>query len=78
MTTWSSCPARVRRSQAQLMREVLGYVPIEPDGSVSVKVPANVAFWPEILDGDGRRIEPRHQNWLQLRPGEDTFLQRLP
>jgi len=59
------------RSQAQLMREILGYVPIEPDGSVMVKVPANVAFWPEIIDADGRRIGPRHQNWLQLRPGEE-------
>ncbi len=58
------------RSQGQLMREVLGYAPIEPDGSVMVKVPANVAFWPEVLDADGRRIGPRHQNWLQLRPGE--------
>lgn len=58
------------RSQGQLMREILGYVPVEPDGSVTVKVPANVAFWPEILDADGRRIGPRHQNWLQLRPGE--------
>jgi hypothetical protein len=58
------------RSQAQLMREILGYAPIEPDGSVTVKVPANVAFWPEILDANGRRIGPRHQNWLQLRPGE--------
>lgn len=58
------------RSQAQLMREILGYAPIEPDGSVAVKVPANVAFWPEILDADGRRIGPRHQNWLHLRPGE--------
>ena len=26
------------------MREILGYVPIEPDGSVRVEVPANVAF----------------------------------
>jgi hypothetical protein len=23
-----------------------------------------------VLDADGRRIFPRHQNWLQLRPGE--------
>jgi hypothetical protein len=60
------------RSQAQLMREVLGYTMIEPDGSVQVKVPANVAFWPEVLDADGRRIGERHQNWLQIRPGE-TF-----
>ncbi len=60
------------RSQAQLMREVLGYAPVEPDGSVALKVPANVAFWLDILDADGRRVPgfARHQNWLQLRPGE--------
>jgi hypothetical protein len=54
------------------MREVLGYVPVEPDGSVEFKVTANVAFWLDILDGEGRRIPgfARHQNWLQLRPGE--------
>ena len=28
----------------QGMREVIGYAPIEPDGSVRVKVPANVAL----------------------------------
>ncbi|MEZ5560232.1 MAG: hypothetical protein R3E86_17015 [Pseudomonadales bacterium] len=59
------------RSQTQLMREILGYARIEPDGSVRLKVPANVAFWPEVLDADGRRIGERHQNWLQLRPGEE-------
>ena len=59
------------RSSAQLMREVLGYAAVEPDGSVKVKVPANVAFWVEVLDADGRRIGPRHNNWLQLRPGEE-------
>ena len=60
------------RSQAQLMRDVLGYTPIHPDGSLKVKVPANVAFWVDILDADGRRILPRHMNWLQLRPGEEA------
>jgi hypothetical protein len=60
------------RSQAQLMRDVLGYTPIHPDGSLKVKVPANVAFWVDILDEQGRRIFPRHQNWLQLRPGEEA------
>jgi hypothetical protein len=53
------------------MREVLGYAPIEPDGSVRVKVPANVAFAITILDANGRRIGPRHSNWLQVRPGEE-------
>jgi hypothetical protein len=52
------------------MKEILGYAPVEPDGSVKIKVPANVAFNFSILDVDGRRIGPIHGNWLQLRPGE--------
>ena len=58
------------RSQAQSMREILGYVPVEPDGSVRVAVPANVAFAISVLDDEGRRIGPHHQNWLNVRPGE--------
>jgi hypothetical protein len=53
------------------MREILGYAPIEPDGSVRVKVPANVAFAVAILDANGRLIGPRHLNWLQVRAGEE-------
>ncbi|MEM6639796.1 MAG: hypothetical protein AAF610_07825 [Pseudomonadota bacterium] len=52
------------------MREVLGYAPVEPDGSVMVRVPANVAFQLEVLDADGVRQTSRHENWMQLRPGE--------
>ncbi len=52
------------------MREILGYVPVEPDGSAQFKVPANVAFAFTLLDGNGHRISPRHNNWLQLKPGE--------
>jgi hypothetical protein len=52
------------------MREIIGYAPVEPDGSVKIKVPANVAFQFSILDANGRRISPTHTNWLQLRPGE--------
>ncbi|HEY5622718.1 MAG TPA: hypothetical protein VIV14_03080, partial [Gammaproteobacteria bacterium] len=59
------------RSAAQGMREILAYAPVEPDGSVRVKVPANVAFGVSVLDADGRRISPRHQNWLQVIPGEE-------
>ena len=58
------------RSRQQLMREIIGYAPIEPDGSVMVKVPANVPLALSVLDQYGRRIGARHQNWLQLRPGE--------
>jgi hypothetical protein len=55
---------------SNFMREILGYVPVEPDGSVVVRVPANVAFQMSITDGNGRRISPLHRNWLQVRPGE--------
>lgn len=53
------------------MREIVAYAPIEPDGSVRVKVPANVALAVSVLDGNGRRISPRHRNWLQVQPGEE-------
>ena len=56
--------------RVNFMREILGYVPIEPDGSVQVRVPANVAFVISVLDANGRRLFPLHRNWLQIRPGE--------
>jgi len=58
------------RSAGQLMKEILGYAAVEPDGSVKVKVPADVAFMISVLDKNGRRITERHQNWLQLKPGQ--------
>jgi hypothetical protein len=58
------------RSRNQLMREIIGYVPVQPDGSVEVQVPANVPLAISVLDGAGRRITARHQNWIQVRPGE--------
>jgi len=57
-------------SRTQKMREIIGYAPVEPDGSVMVKVPANVPLAISVVDKDGRRIGVRHQNWIQLRPGE--------
>jgi hypothetical protein len=58
------------------MRDILGYAPIEPDGSVKVKVPANVPFTISILDRNGRRLGGNsplaalHTNWLQVGIGE--------
>jgi hypothetical protein len=52
------------------MREVVGYAPVEPDGSVKVKVPAFIPLALEVLDGEGRRIGPRHDNWFQVQPGD--------
>jgi len=52
------------------MREILGYAPIEPDGSVKLQLPANVPFTIDILDANARSISTRHTSWLQLIPGE--------
>ncbi|MEJ2142505.1 MAG: hypothetical protein P8Y24_09155 [Gammaproteobacteria bacterium] len=57
-------------SRAQGMREIIGYAPIEPDGSVKVKVPANVPLAISILDKTGKRISARHQNWIQVPKGD--------
>jgi len=58
------------RSNNQLMREIIGYTPIQPDGSVKVKVPANTPFAISVLDNNGQRINGRHRQWITLKPGE--------
>jgi Hydrazine synthase alpha subunit middle domain/WD40-like Beta Propeller Repeat len=52
------------------MREILGYAPIQPDGSVQIQVPANVPFTIDIVNVNTRRVSSRHTSWLQLLPGE--------
>ncbi len=58
------------RSRDQLMRDILGYAVVEPDGSAMFKVPANVAFGISVLDANGRRITERHLNWITVKAGE--------
>jgi hypothetical protein len=50
--------------------EILGYTPVEPDGSVMVTVPSDVAFNLEVLDASGRRIIARIDQLISVRPGE--------
>jgi hypothetical protein len=52
------------------MREILGYAPIQPDGSVQVQVPANVPFTIDIVDVNAKRVTAQHTSWLQVMPGE--------
>ena len=52
------------------MREILAYAPVEPDGSISIQLPANVPFTIDVLDKNARRIGARHDSWMQLIPGE--------
>ena len=58
------------RSNNQLMREIIGYTPIQPDGSVKVKIPANVPLAISVLDENGQRIGGRHRQWITLKAGE--------
>jgi hypothetical protein len=52
------------------MREILGYAPVQPDGSVSIQVPAQVPFTIDVLDANARRITAQHTSWMSLQPGE--------
>ncbi|MGH8141229.1 MAG: hypothetical protein ACREU2_01720, partial [Steroidobacteraceae bacterium] len=67
-------------SAGNYMREILGYVPIEPDGSVRVSVPSDIAFQLDVVDAQVSagaatgyiwRVFPLHRSWLQLLPGEE-------
>ncbi len=58
------------QSAGQGMRDIIGYAPIEPDGSVMVEVPANIPLAISVVDRFGRRISRRHQSWIQVKPGE--------
>jgi len=55
---------------SNFMREIVGYAPVEPDGSIAVQVPANVALTLQVLDANGRNISPGLNVWLQAIRGE--------
>jgi hypothetical protein len=50
-------------------QQILGYAPVEPDGSFKLQVPADVPLALAIVDAKGRGIQT-HLNWIQVRPGE--------
>ncbi|HEY7771586.1 MAG TPA: hypothetical protein VIC26_00280 [Marinagarivorans sp.] len=53
------------------MRDILGYVPIEPDGSAKFKVPASMPVSFNLVDGTGKRLpNALHKNWLSFQAGE--------
>ena len=70
--------ARGEANAARGFRDILGYAPVQPDGSVKVRVPSDVALSFEILDINGRRLAGQfsgslgqeHRNWLTVRAGE--------
>lgn len=59
------------------MRELIGHVPIASDGSVLVKIPAELPLALSLVGADGKTLrhpqtgEPlQHESWISLRPGE--------
>ena len=50
-------------------QQILGYAPVEPDGSFKLLVPADTPLALAILDSKGRALQT-HLNWIQVRPGE--------
>jgi mono/diheme cytochrome c family protein len=51
------------------MQQILGYAPIEPDGSFKLEVPADTPIGLAVVDAQGRAFQT-HTNWIQVRPGE--------
>jgi hypothetical protein len=51
------------------MQQILGYAPIEPDGSFKLAVPADTPIALSVVDSQGRAFQT-HTNWIQVRPGE--------
>jgi hypothetical protein len=50
-------------------QQILGYAPVEPDGSFKLLVPADTPLALSIIDAKGRNLQT-HLNWIQVRPGE--------
>lgn len=50
-------------------QQILGYAPIEPDGSFKLQVPADTPLALSVTDAKGRGLQT-HLNWIQVRPGE--------
>jgi len=51
------------------MTQILGYAPIQPDGSFKLTVPADTPIALSVIDSQGRAFQT-HTNWIQVRPGE--------
>ncbi|MCE2914174.1 MAG: hypothetical protein ACOVOT_05725 [Rubrivivax sp.] len=50
-------------------QQIIGYAPIEPDGSFKLEVPADIPLALSVVDEQGRAFQT-HTNWIQVRPGE--------
>ena len=51
------------------MQQIVGYAPIEPDGSFKLTVPADTPIGLAVVNERGEGLQT-HTNWIQVRPGE--------
>jgi len=51
------------------MMQILGYAPIEPDGSFKLTLPADTPIGLAVVNDRGEAFQT-HTNWIQVRPGE--------
>jgi mono/diheme cytochrome c family protein len=51
-------------------QKILGYAPVEWDGSFRITVPADRAITLNVVDSNRRSFKVK-ENWLQVRPGEN-------
>jgi hypothetical protein len=51
------------------MQQIVGYAPIEPDGSFKLTVPADTPIGLAVVNEKGQAFQT-HTNWIQIRPGE--------
>src|SRR4029079_15183741 len=51
------------------MQQIVGYAPIEPDGSFKLTVPADTPIGLAVVNERGEGLQT-HTNWIHVRPGE--------
>ncbi|HEY0193483.1 MAG TPA: hypothetical protein VGC42_20340, partial [Kofleriaceae bacterium] len=50
-------------------QQIVGYAPIEPDGSFKLTIPADTPIGLAVVNDKGQAFQT-HTNWIQVRPGE--------
>ncbi|BFM05895.1 hypothetical protein [Halioxenophilus aromaticivorans] len=53
-----------------VMREIMGYAPVEPDGSVKTLIPTDVALTLSLTNAAGQRVSGTTSVWFSARPGQ--------
>jgi hypothetical protein len=67
--THTSRAGEAWRNHVGTLGRVLATLPLAPDGSFAVEVPADRLLHLQVLDGD-RRVVGNQQVWMPVRPGE--------